>query len=233
MSAEHSSSLTTLLSGLRSLSEDTIPEEIASAASNDTSQFNEIAIPNDWMQGRTTYGGLTAAISLQAIRDTHAGDEGALPPLRSAMVNFIGPVGGAATVRSEILRRGKSAVFANADVFGEKGLAARSVFIFGAARPSAFDRDFIETPDIAPPDQCESFFPGEGGGPAFTVHFDMMLAKGGRPISGSTEHDHFLWVRFREDTPGGDVMMMALADIPPPAMLPMFTEFAPVSSITW
>ena len=41
-------------------------------------------LPENWMQGRTTYGGLTAALLLEAARRGHAD----LPPLRSAMINF-------------------------------------------------------------------------------------------------------------------------------------------------
>ncbi|MBI1394295.1 MAG: thioesterase family protein [Alphaproteobacteria bacterium] len=192
-------------------------------------EASSLSIPADWMQGRTTYGGLTAAISLAAVERANPG----LPPLRSAMVSFIGPAGGDVRVAHEILRRGKSAVFANADLHAEKGIAARSTFTFGAARASVFDRDFIETPDVPGPDEAENFFPRDGVGPAFTKHFDVRLAKGARPVSGSSEHDHFLWVRFRDAPPAGMVSLLALADMPPPAMLPMFTEFAPVSSITW
>ena len=193
------------------------------------------AIPADWMQGRTTYGGLTAALSLAGLEARQP----ELPPLRSALVNFIGPAGGSVSVAGDILRRGGSAVFANADLFAtlEEGagprLAARSVFTFGAARKSAFDLDFIAPPDVPGPDGSESFVPGEGVGPAFARHFEVKLARGGRPVSGSSEHDHFLWVRFREPTPVDMASMLALADMPPPAMLPMFKEFAPVSSITW
>ncbi len=188
-----------------------------------------LTIPPDWMQGRTTYGGLTAALSLNAVEAAVDG----LPPLRSAQVSFIGPAGGGVRVIPEILRRGKSAVFAGADLFAEKGLAARSVFTFGAARDSEFDKDFITAPEMPPPDASPAFFPGENVGPAFSRHFEVKLAKGARPVTASSEHDHFLWVRFREDPPAGMVALLALADMPPPAMLPMFREFAPISSITW
>ena len=41
-----------------------------------------VVLPDDWLQGRTAYGGLSAALSLAAAR---AADPG-LPPLRTAQV---------------------------------------------------------------------------------------------------------------------------------------------------
>ena len=46
-------------------------------------------IPESWMQGRTTYGGLTAALSLQAAMELV--DD---IPIRSAQVAFVGPLVG-------------------------------------------------------------------------------------------------------------------------------------------
>jgi acyl-CoA thioesterase len=65
-------------------------------------------IPEDWLQGRTSFGGLTAALCLAAA-------ERALPdlrPLRSAQFTFVGPAGGVVEMTPRLLRRGKSSVFA-------------------------------------------------------------------------------------------------------------------------
>ena len=43
-------------------------------------------LPDTWMQGRTAYGGLTAAIALEAAMRSQAD----LPPLRSAQTAFVG-----------------------------------------------------------------------------------------------------------------------------------------------
>jgi len=45
-------------------------------------------IPDNWRQGRTAYGGLTAGLSLAAVQREFTD----LPPLRSLMINFIGPI---------------------------------------------------------------------------------------------------------------------------------------------
>jgi acyl-CoA thioesterase len=188
-----------------------------------------VTIPGEWMQGRTTYGGMSAALCLETARRAFPD----LPPLRSALVSFIGPAGGAVEGRAKILRQGKSVTFVEADVHGEKGIATRCAFAFGGARPSKWNRNFTPAPDMPPPDACQPFRPPEGGPINFGHHFDARLAKGGVPVTGSKEHDLFVWVRHEDSKAEGIVALMALADMPPPALMPMFTELAPISSMTW
>lgn len=203
-------------------------ELIDSADYRDDTLF--AAIPDDWMQGRTTFGGLSAALcleaSLRAFPDA--------PPLRSALVSFIGPAGGDVTARARLLRQGRSVTFTEADVHGEKGIATRSAFAFGGARASRFNQTFTPPPEMPPPEDCPPFFPPDMRiGPSFAHHFENKLAKGARPISGLKEHDHYIWVRHRDEKAEGIVALLALADMPPPAVLPMFPEPAPISSMTW
>jgi len=91
-----------------------------------------VIITEDWMQGRTTYGGLSAALCYAAARE--------LKPdgmtLRSAQIGFVGPAGGPVKTRAEVLRQGKSACYVSADVYSENGVATRALFIFGASRES-------------------------------------------------------------------------------------------------
>ena len=185
-------------------------------------------ISEDWMQGRTTYGGLSAALCLETARRAFP----ELPPLRSALVSFIGPAGGAVEGRASLLRQGKSVAFVEADVTGEKGLATRCAFAFGAERASVFERTFAPTPSMPGPAACETYIP-EGLGPSFANHFETRLAKGARPGTGADEHDHFIWVRHKDVAADSVVALLALADMPPPAVMPMFKEFAPISSMTW
>ncbi|MHA7872034.1 MAG: acyl-CoA thioesterase [Hyphococcus sp.] len=187
-----------------------------------------VEITDDWMQGRTTYGGLSAALCLETALRAFPD----LPPLRSAMISFIGPAGGAVEGEARILRQGKSVTFVEADIAGERGLATRCVFAFGAARPSIFERTWTPAPAMPGPEACEPFIP-PGFGPNFATHFDTGLAQGARPGMGSSEHDHFIWVRHRDENATGMAALLAVADMPPPAVMPMFPEFKPVSSMTW
>jgi len=186
--------------------------------------------PESWFQGRTLYGGLSTAFCYMAAARTFED----LPPLRSVHVSFIGPAGGDVVLRARELRRGRSVSFIEADLVGEKGLATRCVFAFGAARDSAFDIDFLETPAALPrPEDCAPYIDPDAPVPGFIRNFETRLVAGGRPVSTSPDHDHWIWTRHRS-TPADPVAgLLAIADVPPPAILPMFSEPAPVSSMTW
>ncbi len=186
-------------------------------------------VPADWLQGRTFYGGLSAALCLEGALKAYPG----LPPLRSAEIAFIGPAEGEVTVTAQVLRQGKSVTFVNADLSGESGLAARAIFAFGQARASIFNRHFTPAPDLPGPEEAGRFFPPGSEGPSFARNFDVRLAKGGVPMSSSTQHDHFLWVRHRDPRATSIAALLALADMPPPAMMPMFPAFARISTMTW
>ena len=188
-----------------------------------------VSITDAWMQGRTTYGGLSAALCFHtALRKFPD-----LPPLRSAMVTFIGPAGGVVKGEARLLRQGKSVSYVEADIIGEKGLATRAVFAFGAARGSAFDTTFTPLPDMPGPDDCAPYHEQSDLAPSFTKRFETRLAKGARPFAGSDEHDHFLWVRHKDENATDLTALIALADMPPPAVLPMFKSLAPISTMTW
>lgn len=185
-------------------------------------------VAENWLQGRTLYGGLTAALCLEGVYATFSD----LPPLRSAQISFIGPAEGRLKVDATILRQGKSVTFVNADLIGDKGLAARAVFAFGAARPSGLDTHFLAPPSLPSPDISPPLHV-EGRGPAFAENFDSRLAKGAFPVSASQENDHFIWVRHIDERASSIVALLALADMPPPAIMPMFIRPAPISTMTW
>lgn len=201
--------------------------ELLESASFEDGRY-AIDIPPDWMQGRTTYGGLSAALCYETALKTVSD----LPPLRSANISFVGPAGGPVEGRASILRQGKSVSFVEADLSGEKGLATRATFAFGASRESIFDRIFTPPPSMPDPEMCEPFIP-KGLGPSFASHFETGLAKGARPGTGSDEFDHFIWVRHSDEQATGLAALLAVGDMPPPAVLPMFPEFKPISSMTW
>jgi len=198
----------------------------------DSARFDDetyrVTIPEDWMQGRTTFGGLSAALAHDAARRAMPD----LPPLRSAMISFIGPAGGPVTGRTNILRQGKSVSFVETDISGEDGIATRATFAFGAERESIFDNIWTPPPSMPAPADCEPMAP-KGLGPVFASHFDTKLAKGARPATGSKEHNHFFWVRHEDARATGVTALLAVADMPPPAVMPMFPHFKRVSSMTW
>ena len=205
-----------------SFSELLATEEQISATS-----FN-YTIDESWMQGRTTYGGLSAALCLRAVNSACKG----LAPLRSAQINFIGPVGGLVNVEVKVLRQGRSVSFVSAELSGETGIATHAVFCFGASRSSRLDQDFTPAPQLPGVSESEPFF-SSARRAQFTYHFECLLAAGDRPVSGSSQSEISMWVRHIDKQANDLVALIGLADMPPPAVLPMFSEPKPISSMTW
>ena len=190
-------------------------------------QFSTV-ITENWMQGRTTYGGLSAALCLKTI-ELEFQD---LAPLRTAQVNFIGPCGGEISIKTKVLRQGRSVSYISAEMFSEKGLATHVIFCFGGHRESRLNAHYTETPKVAKIEDSEPFF-SQDLRPVFVNNYEALLARGGQPISGSTEHEHFLWTRHKDTQAIDMAALIGIADMAPPAVLPMFKEFAPISTMTW
>ncbi len=189
-----------------------------------------------WMQGRAIYGGLSTALCLDGVLKQFPD----LPPLRSVNVNFIGLGNEEVYVTCSVLRQGKSVAFIQAELIGEKGLINQTVFTFGANRDSKLDEVYVESKEVIRPESARAIFPeqtpapGEPGGPpAFTQHFETRFVSGSRPFSGADEPSFELWVKHKDASANDLVALVALADMPPPGVLPLFKEFAPISSMTW
>lgn len=185
-------------------------------------------ITDNWLQGRTTYGGLSAAICLRAVQGSYP----ELPPLRSTQINFVGPVAGDVTVETRVMRQGRSVTYISAEMTSVKGLATHAVFCFGQSRESKLNRDFTVAPEVPPIGDSKDFF-APGFAPNFALNYDCKLAQGGLPISGSEHNEHYIWVRHKDRGATDLSALLGIADMPPPAVLPMFKEFAPISSMTW
>ncbi len=183
---------------------------------------------DDWRQGRTLFGGLSAALcyaACEALVDD-------LPPLRSAQIAYVGPSGGEATLRPSILRRGKSVTFMACDLIADGAVATRALFAFGGDRESAYGHRAAPPALVPRPADCEPLFRGER--PTFTQHLDQRVAAGHRPITGAPEGDLTVWVRHLDpDAPSSLVSLVALGDALPPATFPRFTTPAPISTMTW
>lgn len=203
-----------------------LPETLAEASFGGGSL--RFTVAEDWHQGRTAYGGFSAALALWAAQ--RAGGED-LPPLRSAQVSFVGPLHGAIEVTARVLRRGKNATWISAEVLreGEVGLAATFVFM----RPIASVVTIDERPTPAGLIPFESARPVPlDRSPVFLQnHFEARFAL---PRGDGPTRETCWWMRLR-DHDGLDPMvhLMACADASPPAVLPFLPPKAPISSMTW
>lgn len=185
-----------------------------------------VEAPVAWSQGRTLYGGMTAALCFEAARRVAP-----VMPLRSAHVLFAGPAGGTLTLRPKLLRAGRSSAAVSVGCLAEAGEAALATFAFGSDRESLVDQ--AASPRALPPEppeNCPVFIERTGG---FHERFELRLAEGSALMSGGAP-DFSVWVRFREP-PDVDQMtaLLALADALSPAAMACFPERAPISTIAW
>jgi acyl-CoA thioesterase len=200
---------------------------IESIATGDDGAFY-VDPSDDWRQGRTLFGGLSAALCYAAC-ERIASD---LPPLRSAQIAYVGPSGGEATLRPSILRRGKSVTFVACDLLAAGAVATRALFCFGGERETAHHQDAPSAPDVPVPSECEALFGSQR--PTFTQHLDQRLAAGHRPVSGAEKGEMTVWVRHEDPSPPRSlVSLVALGDALPPASMPRLKAPAAISTMTW
>jgi acyl-CoA thioesterase len=194
---------------------------------NPSSSFDT---PANWLQGRTIYGGLSAALALQAaLRDGPPN----LPPLKSAQIVFVGSASSALTFKTLVLRQGKSATCISVDCMSAADVALRAMFIFAEPRPSKIRQDFYQFPAVNGPENYQKLGV-VAQAPASLANFELRFASKSLPVTGSEHPELMAWVRH-VDASGVDptVALLTLGDSLSLAVMASFTEFAPVSSMTW
>jgi len=183
-------------------------------------------IPESWLQGRTAYGGMSAAVALHCAMQSDVD----LPPLRSAQVSFIGPLAGPIMVTTQRLRRGKNAAFIQADIESEAGLGLRCTFVFMRAIDSEVDYATTTVPDFARPGPGDRTFKGNAH-VAFTQNFEFLDRREGSNLKPA---EWLRWTRLNErDGIDPMVELIAVGDCLPPAALRLLGRNVPMSSMTW
>ena len=185
----------------------------------------KLQVPSDWRQGRTAYGGFTAAVACQAALQLGQ----APPPLRSALISFIGPVSGEIEARAEILRQGRSSLFVKTDVFSNEALAFSANYVFMSNRDSVVDFPAEPAPIAPPPGEAVTW--DRKDEPAFARQFDFKHALERSEIRAPRFRT---WTRLKHrEGVATPCELLLLADALPPAALNLLRPPAPVSSVTW
>lgn len=184
-----------------------------------------------WLQGRTLFGGLAAALANRAMRERVAADR----PLRALQVVFIGPnAEGAVTFEPTVLREGKAVTLASciAKSNGEVSLTATAMY--GTPRESMLS---VQAQPIAVPAKPEQLtdVPVRAGLPSFTQHYHQRWAVGGAPFSRAADSQMSVYVRNRGDEGAHttETHALALMDAIPSPALPMMDKPGPASTLSW
>lgn len=182
----------------------------------------------DWMQGRSLYGGVQAALAAEAMLPYSAG-----LPIRTLQATLCAPVPcGPLTVHARVLRVGGSTRQVEARITDGENVLALFVGIFGRSRQSTVTRDFVASrfDEAAAVDM--PFI--KGLTPDFLQQFRARLLKGHFPGSGTEDTEHVYRVSLLDDAERtGLAQLLALSDFPPPIGLSWLAQPAPASTMTW
>lgn len=187
----------------------------------------QLQAPDDWMQGRSVYGGLQAAVIVAAMRRLIPADQ----PLRSLQMTFIAPVNSSMNGRAQILRSGKHTTHVEARLMGGANVLAQAIAVFGYARDSAVKRTPVQAPIVNPGSRVLPFVAGIS--PNFMQQFTARWLRGDLPFSNSSKHDLAISVDMHDDVLASESHLMALADYVPPVAFSMLSKPVFGSSLTW
>jgi acyl-coenzyme A thioesterase PaaI-like protein len=186
-----------------------------------------VAVSDDWLQGRSVFGGLQVALALRAMR-TRVPEM----PLRTLQVLFASPVpGGTMRAEARVLRAGKNTTHVEARIVNGDETLALVVGVFGNARESVVS---LAPRQPAVDDQTAipfRFVPGVT--PAFTRHFDSRWLRGSLPFTSSPIREIVVEIGMRDTGTATEGHVLAIADLIPPIALSYFSRPAPGSSMTW
>lgn len=185
-------------------------------------------IDDDWLQGRSAFGGLQGAFAIWAMR-TLVPDT---MPLRTFQMTFVAPVGaGDVVTRARVLRAGKNTVHVEARIEHGDDVLAHAIAVFGTARESIVVREIPRAPTAQEGGTRLPFMPGIT--PNFMQHFDVRLLDGGLPFSGSHATRNVFGIGMKEPGNASEAHLIAIADFVPPVALSWMPKLTPGSSMTW
>lgn len=195
----------------------------------------EFPINAVWGQGRSIFGGLTAALVLVHIENNI---ELTGRDLRTVNIHFCGAVIAdiPCEFRHRVLSQGRSVIQIEGQLLQEGEVKTEIVACYTTDRISAIEIDLpVKIFPVAVQDTKEMNFGfKQGSAPRFIGYFDLRQTNDNLPFTGS---DHSLitgWMRFAKPSESlNDATILALIDAWPPAILPMMTSRAPSSTITW
>jgi hypothetical protein len=185
-------------------------------------------VDDDWLQGRSAFGGLQGAFAIWAMRTL-------VPeamPLRTFQRTFVAPVGaGDVVTRARVLRAGKNTMHVEARIEHGDDVRAHAIAVFGTARESIVVREIQRAPNAHEGGTRLPFMSGIA--PNFMQHFDVRLLDGGLPFSGSRATRNVFEIGMKEQGNASEAHLIAIADFVPPVALSWMPKLTPGSSMTW
>ncbi len=196
-------------------------------------QKSGFAIDEQWAQGRSVFGGLSAALILTHIEaQTGLTDK----DLRTFNVHFCGAIiaDEECQLKFEVLSSGKSICQVQGQLLQDGKVKTQVMACFGVQRTSAISVPSRPLGEVKPPEDASKMPFIQGIMPNYLSHMDIRFTSKNMPFTNSENSTVSGWMRFNEANDiFSDAAILALVDVWPPAILPMLKQPAPASSVTW
>ena len=199
---------------------------------NEQSNTAIIQFDKSWEQGRTIFGGISAAVVYQAIYNKVSTDR----VLRSLTTNFVGPIvyGADVHIDVDVLRQGKNVTQVVAKAMQNDQVCLMVQASFGVARDSKINIPSTLKHQFEPPKKAKFIPQIPKVVPNYLKHLDISLSEGKMPFMGSKSSSLHGFMRFtKAPEKVTDAHIIALIDGWPPAVLQMLRWPAPASSMSW
>ncbi|MBF7072953.1 thioesterase family protein [Glaciecola sp. MH2013] len=187
---------------------------------------------SQWAQGRTVYGGLSAAMLYAAARPYVASDR----VMRANSINFVGPLLSDAPfqITIEIVREGKNVSQIMARALQNGKTCVVSQICFGLGRHSKVKVESDDTHDMPLPKKGKFIPQIPKVTPKFLKNIDLAIISGGIPFTGRKTSHYHGWMRLKQAPKAiSDAHIISLIDAWPPTLLQMMKWPAPASTVSW
>lgn len=203
-------------------------EVLSSLTAVDGGQF-EITVSEDWLQGRSCFGGLVAGAGNEAMRRLVPRDR----PLRSLQTTFVGPApAGTLRIVPRILRVGRAVTLAHCEILDAGQVVATQVGVYGLARSSVVvvKPTAADAPRAIDAINEVRYVPEKA--PPFVQHFALRWAQGARPFTG-TRSPSKVFIHHRDSAPLSESHVVGLVDCIPTPAISMLAAPVAASSMVW
>jgi len=190
-----------------------------------------ITVDDDWLQGRTVFGGLIAAFANHAMRQSVPADR----PLRAFQVVYIAPnSAGEVEFKPSVQREGKAVTLASCTAHSGGMVSMTATAMYGAARESMLSVQQAPDALTVQPEHLADVLVRPGM-PSFTQHYHQRWARGAPLFSRATDSSMSVYVRYRNEpsTRTTETHALALMDAIPSPALALMDKPSPASTLSW
>ncbi|MEJ2042679.1 MAG: thioesterase family protein [Reinekea sp.] len=191
-----------------------------------------LVVPESWGQGRTAFGGLSAAV-LNRVMDNAVADD---RHMRVQNTQFIAPLltNQPFDIQLSHLRDGKNVTQLQASLIQNGQLSVQATAAYGFDRPSKINVAAAPVAIAQTPVKASWLPQIPKVTPKFFRYIDIKFDQGGYPFMGKKTSHYHGWIRFSQ--PPAQITgahLIALIDAWPPTVLQQLRLPTPASTLSW